>query len=86
MKRLGTVMNIMRDGSILLRITEEVSPGTTVFDARGERIGKVTRVFGPVREPYATVRAESKAESLNMLNSEAYFDPPKGKGAGRKRG
>jgi rRNA processing protein Gar1 len=86
MKRLGNVKNIMRDGSLLLRISEEVGLGTTVFDARGEMIGKVTRVFGPVSEPYATVKAKPGAETLGMLNSDAYFDPSKGKGAGKKRG
>jgi rRNA processing protein Gar1 len=87
MKRLGTVRNIMRDGSLLLRITEDVALGTAVFNARGERIGKVTKVFGPVSEPYATVRAEQPGtESLSLLDSEAFFDPSGGKGAGKKRG
>jgi len=86
MKRLGTVKNIMRDGSLLLRITEEVGPGTSVFDARGERIGKVARVFGPVHEPYATVQSDLHNQDLSMLNSDAYFDPTKVKGARKKRG
>ena len=87
MKRLGTVRNIMRDGSLLLRITEDVSLGTAVFNARGERIGKVTKVFGPVSEPYATVKSvRSGSESLGMLDSEAFYDPSGVKGAGKKRG
>jgi rRNA processing protein Gar1 len=87
MKRLGTVKNIMRDGSLLLRINEAVAPGTTVFNARGDSIGTVTRVFGPVKEPYATLKYKhTGAESLKLLESEAYFEPPGGKGAGKKRG
>ena len=86
MKRLGTVKNIMRDGSLLLRIIEEVVPGTIVFDARGERIGKVTKVFGPVKEPYATVKSELRNQDLGLLNSDAYFDPARGKSVRKKGG
>ena len=86
MKRLGTIKNIMRDGSLLLRVNGGISPGTVVFDARGDKIGAVARVFGPVNEPYAIVKSKTAAKSLDLLESEAYFDPSRAKGAGRKRG
>ena len=87
MKRLGTIKNIMRDGSLLLRISETVDPGTSIYDARGETIGTVTRIFGPAKEPYATVKVnKTGAKSLNLLDSEAYFDPSAVKGAEKKRG
>lgn len=87
MKRLGTIKNIMRDGSLLLRITETIAPGTIIYDARGDKIGTVARVFGPVSEPYATVKTKNAGKkSLNLLESEAYFDPSRAKGVRRKRG
>lgn len=87
MKRLGTVKNIMRDGSLLLRITEDVAPGTAVYNAKGDRIGIVSRIFGPVSESYATLKCKHVgAESLKLLESDAYFDPSRAKDAGKKRG
>ncbi len=76
MKRLGTVKNVMRDGSILLKITIAVKPGTIVYDARGESLGRVSRVFGPVEEPYMIMKHHSEgSETLNLLDSVVYFDP-----------
>ena len=85
MKRLGTIKNVMRDGSILIKASLEAEPGTTIYDARGEKLGYVSRVFGPVKEPYMTLKPDAQAKTLNLLESVAYYDPDGSEG-GRKRG
>ena len=87
MKRLGSIKNVMRDGSILLKTTESVRKGTLVYDARGKNLGKVTRVFGPVNGPYMVMKATDKiTNDPKLLESLVYFDPTGKEGTGRKRG
>jgi rRNA processing protein Gar1 len=87
MKRLGTVKNVMRDGSILLKITTAVEPGTMVYDARGGSLGRVSRVFGPVEEPYMIMKHHSEgSETLSLLDSVVYFDLTGSGNTKKKRG
>ncbi|MBI4416836.1 MAG: H/ACA RNA-protein complex protein Gar1 [Euryarchaeota archaeon] len=71
MKKLGVVENIAYDGSVLVRAAFAPAPGARVVDKRERPVGKVVRVFGPVAEPFASVRAEGKA-SLSLLGSDVY--------------
>ena len=87
MKRLGSIKNVMRDGSILLKTTESVKAGTAVFDARGTCLGKVIRVFGPVSEPYMVMKASDKKLNVaQLLDSSVYYDSSGVGGQERKRG
>ncbi len=72
MKKLGTVKNVIHDGTILLKASEIFRPGTPVFDSRGEEIGKVARTFGPVEEPYVSIRPKGQIDAFGMLNSTLY--------------
>ncbi len=72
MKKLGTVKNVIHDGTILLKALEISRPGTPVFDSRGGEIGKVARVFGPVNSPYISVRPKGNIDAFSMLNSTLY--------------
>lgn len=71
MKRLGTVENLSYDGAMLVRAAFAPAPGTRVFDKRQRALGRVTKVFGPVREPFASVRPEAKV-ALSLLGSDVY--------------
>jgi rRNA processing protein Gar1 len=76
MKRLGKVKNVMRDGSILLKVNKVVKTGTMLYDARGVSLGRTSRVFGPVEEPYLIMESGSKdVATLALLESEVYYDP-----------
>ena len=71
MKRLGTVENLSYDGSILVRASFAPVLGTHVFDKRQRAVGRVVRVFGPMREPFASVRPAAKV-GLSLLGSDVY--------------
>ena len=73
MKRLGTVKNLTRNGHVLLRVQQSVDVGKAVHDARGSYIGRITRVFGPVKEPYALVKPEGTGLT-KLLDTHVYVD------------
>ena len=86
MKKLGTVKNITRDGSILLQASETFKPGTPVFDSRGGEIGTVIRTFGPVSAPYISVKPRGQIDALGTINSLLYageYRPAHRKGVNR---
>jgi RNA-binding protein len=72
MKKLGTVKTIIHDGSILLQATEVPSPGTRVCDMRGDEVGRIIRVFGPVTGPYVSVRPKPGTETVGLLGATLY--------------
>ncbi len=45
--------------------------GARVVDKRNRPVGKVVKVFGPVREPFASVRPEGKV-ALSVLGSDVF--------------
>jgi len=56
MKKLGVVENLSYDGSILVRSEFAPPRGAHVVDRRNRPLGSVVRVFGPVKEPFVSVR------------------------------
>lgn len=72
MRRLGVVENIAHDGTVLVRSEFAPSRGTDVLDKRNRALGRVVKVFGPVREPFAAVRP-SGAVSLSLIGAEVYI-------------
>ena len=80
MKQLGTVKNVIHDGSILVSVSgfpADCMParGIRVFDRRGLPVGRVARVFGPVNAPYVSLRPEAGTETLGLLGTALYLDP-----------
>jgi RNA-binding protein len=73
MKRLGVVDNLSYDGSILVRAEFAPSRGVQVLDAKRNAVGRVFKVFGPVRKPFAAVRPSRKV-SLSLIGSEVYLE------------
>jgi rRNA processing protein Gar1 len=83
---MGSVKNIIHDGSILIQATETFRPGTPVFDSRGKEVGKVSRVFGPADNPYISVKPKGQINAFGMLDSSLYageFKPARRKGVNK---
>ncbi len=70
-RRLGVVENIAHDGSILVRSAFAPSRGTDVMDHRRRLLGRVVRVFGPVKEPFTSVRPAAPA-SLSLIGADVF--------------
>jgi rRNA processing protein Gar1 len=73
MKKLGIVKNVIHDGTILLKASEMPAPGTRIYDLRGVEVGKVARVFGPVKEPYVSLKPKPKIETMGLLGTTLYL-------------
>ncbi len=70
-RRLGVVENIGHDGSLLVRSEFAPPRGAEVLDRRNRPLGRVTRVFGPVKEPFAAVRPSAPA-SLSLIGADVF--------------
>ena len=72
MRRLGVVENIAHDGTLLIRSEFAPSRGADVLDKRNRALGRVVKVFGPVREPFTAVRPTG-AVSLSLIGADVYL-------------
>ncbi len=61
-KQLGTVLGTMNGSRAVVRCPEAPDIGDAVADGSGRRIGRVSRVFGPVDKPYASVNLDEGAK------------------------
>ena len=61
------------DGSLLVRSHFAPGLGAGVVDKRSRPLGKVVKVFGPVKEPFASVRPRGKVP-LSILGSDVYLN------------
>ena len=56
MKFLGNSLHIANSGKLIARSSKTPSPGGIVFDSNKNKIGKVSYVFGPTKQPYVSIR------------------------------
>lgn len=76
MKKLGIVKDLSYRGDVLVRASYAPAQDTEVVDARGRFLGRVKRVFGPVKAPFVAVRPRSEPK-LSLLGSGVYVEVPK---------
>ncbi len=70
-RRLGVVENIAHDGSLVIRSGFTPARGAEVLDKRNRPLGRVTRVFGPVKEPFTAVRPSAPA-GPSLVGADVY--------------
>jgi RNA-binding protein len=75
MKKLGTIKDFSYRGDLVVKATFAPAPGAGVLDRRKRNLGRVVRVFGPVRAPYVTVKP-TKQPKLHLLGSGVYVEEP----------
>ncbi|MFQ5553492.1 MAG: H/ACA ribonucleoprotein complex subunit GAR1 [Thermoplasmata archaeon] len=73
MKKLGAIKDFSYRGDLLVKATFAPVPATSVFDARKRPLGRVVRVFGPVRAPYVTVKPAQEPK-LSVLGTGVYIE------------
>jgi len=58
LKRLGYILHTTSSGKLIIRLSSSKPPrlGSKVLNSRGEVIGVLVDVIGPVRSPYAVVK------------------------------
>ncbi len=66
MKRLGYFLHISPSGRVIVKLSSPSPPklGSKVFNSRGELVGVLVDVIGPVKAPYAVVKPVKQEVSL----------------------
>jgi RNA-binding protein len=81
MKRLGTVLHTLGNETLIIRGDgqgfkgEKLRMHSSVMDKTVKRIGKVTNYFGPVENPYYTVKLDRRGNTPEVrcyLNERIY--------------
>jgi rRNA processing protein Gar1 len=73
-REVGTVIAVTPTGQITVRSSGRsfLSEGTPVIDRTGRDIGRVSRVFGPVDQPFLSVRPRAPlrpSEAVALVGS-----------------
>ena len=83
MKLLGVVQDISHDGRLIVKARFAPKRNAVVQDNLKVEIGRVIRVFGPVRSPYVSIQPVKEMKTLAVLGREVYVfeegDHAKGK-------
>ena len=87
LKLLGVVQDISHDGKLIVKARFAPKNGAVVRDNLKGDMGKVTRVFGPVRSPYVAIQPVRNMRTIAVLGKEVYVleegDNAKGKRGNR---
>jgi len=85
LKLLGVVQDISHDGRLIVKARFAPRNGAVVRDNLKVTIGRVARVFGPVRLPYVAIRPEKDMRTLAVLGKEVYVLEEGDHGKGKRR-
>ncbi|MCL2115361.1 MAG: Gar1/Naf1 family protein [Methanobrevibacter sp.] len=56
MKFLGNISHISNSGKLIARSSETPPSGAFIFNKDKKKIGKVSDVFGPTKNPYISIK------------------------------
>ena len=88
MKVLGKSLHIANSGKLIARSNKTPSPGGIVFDSNKNKIGKVSYVFGPTKNPYVSIRLFKSANRDKIeknCGEKLFVSKPKSKKPRKRR-
>jgi rRNA processing protein Gar1 len=82
MMTLGTVNEMAHNGLLIVRAERAPYRNAEVTDSRNRTVGRVVRIFGPVRKPFVSVQPVSRDTNyiLSLMGHEVYLKESKGWG------
>ena len=72
MRLLGVVQDISHDGKLIVKARFAPNLREIVRDNLRGEVGKVSKVFGPVRSPYVAIDPRKELKTLAVLGKEVY--------------
>ena len=54
MQEVGEVLHIANSGRVIVRLTKEIKEGQILCDKNNQKIGRVTELIGPIKNPFAS--------------------------------
>ncbi len=88
MKFLGNSLHIANSGKLIARSSQTPSSGGIVFDSNKNKIGKVSYVFGPTKQPYVSIhlfKSANQDEIKRNYGEKLFVSKPKSKKHKKRR-
>jgi len=85
MRLLGEVQEVTFDGKLIVRGVFAPQPRDRVMDNKKKPLGRVARVFGPVKAPYISVEVSGGSNLLSAIGKQVYIEGVEEHGKGDKR-
>ena len=85
MRLLGVVQDISHDGKLIVKARFAPNLKELVRDNLKGEIGRVSKIFGPVRSPYVAIEPRKEQKTLAVLGKEVYVQQERENGKGKRR-
>jgi len=80
------VQDISHDGRLIVKARFAPNLQELVRDNVNVEIGRIVKVFGPVRSPYVAIKPREEHRTLAVLGKEVYVQGDREHGKGKRRG
>jgi rRNA processing protein Gar1 len=84
LRLLGVVQDISHDGRLIVKARFPPMNKEVVRDNVKNEIGRVAKVFGPVRSPYVAIEPRTGLRTLAVLGKEVYVQEEREYGKGKR--
>ena len=84
MRLLGVIQDISHDGKLIVKARFAPNAREIVRDNLKGEVGRVTKVFGPVRSPYVAIEPRRELKTLAVLGKEVYVQEERNHGKGKR--
>jgi len=54
LQEVGEVLHIANSGRVIVRLSKEIKEGQVLCDKNNQKIGRVTELIGPIKNPFAS--------------------------------
>jgi len=85
LRLLGVVQDISHDGKLIVKARFAPRVKEVVRDNLRSEVGRVSKVFGPVRAPYIAIEPRKELKTLAVLGKEVYVQQERENGKGKRR-
>jgi len=82
---LGVVQDISHDGRLIVKARFAPNPRAIVRDNLKGEVGRISKVFGPVRSPYVAIEPRKELKTLAVLGKEVYVQQERENGKSKRR-
>lgn len=79
------VQDISHDGKLIVKARFAPRIKEVVRDNLKSEVGRVSKVFGPVRAPYVAIEPRKELKTLAVLGKEVYVQQERENGKGKRR-
>ncbi|MBU0623584.1 MAG: Gar1/Naf1 family protein [Candidatus Thermoplasmatota archaeon] len=85
LRLLGVVQDISHDGKLIVKARFAPNLKEFVRDNLKGEVGRVSKIFGPVRSPYVAIEPRKELKTLAVLGKEVYVQQERENGKGKRR-